>query len=146
MPLYRLLLTVLLIASATIAPQSLLIGFIAGVAVVFPFLFELVLVGMMMDAFMLMPFGLWSASVMFFLLVGAFAGHLFRQRNMAVWSISALAAILFWAGSMRLAETFIRIPAPHIVFFNTSSAMLFFGVFVGLGISYVFYETQTQTF
>lgn len=143
---YRLLLVLLLIILSAVVPWSLLVGFMIGIAVVFPFLFELVFVGVIMDAFALAPFGLWSASVMFFLLIGAFAKHLLRQRNIAMWSVSAFAAILFWETGMRLMEVFMRISVPHIVFFSLPSALLLFGAFIGLGISYVFYETQTKTF
>ena len=144
--IYRSLLVLFLIVLSVSMPWSLLVGFIVGIAVVFPFLLELLLVGVMMDAFALVPFGWWSASVIFFLLVGALAGRLLRQRNIAVWSISACVAILFWIAGMRFAEVFLRMAAPHIPFFSISFALLLLGVLIGLSFSYVFYETQTKTF
>lgn len=146
MIIHRLLLVLSLVLFIAFVPWSILIGCIAGIAMVFPFLLELVLVGIIMDAFAFAPFGLWSMSVLFFLITGALAGYLLRRRNIIVYSISAFAAILFWAAGMRLIEVFVRVSAPHVFAFNLPSALLLLGIFIGLGTSYVFYETQTKNF
>ena len=123
--LARIVLLLACIAAAVVAPWSVLLGFVAGVIAVTPFVAEFILVGIALDAFLAAPAGFFTASVVFFIVTGALLQRVFEQHNVLTVALSAciiavgyalcfFALYPLWSGAGRVGGFF---GAPLLRFF-----------------------------